>query len=101
MNDVIVIDGFKEIFLSMKVLSRNVELIRFLIGLKKNKIVNSSNVMSLELWTKMRAEVATQIAAQGKNKNWLNFWSSTSLSFTLPNCSIYTDNDNGIDNENE
>ena len=47
----------------MKEISRNGELIRFLIKLKKNKIVDGSNLMSLESWVKMRAEVFASISA--------------------------------------
>lgn len=47
MNDVVVIDGFKEIFLSMKDITRSGELIRFLIKMRKSKVVKANNLMSL------------------------------------------------------
>ena len=54
----------------MRDISRNGELIRFLLRLKRNKLVEESNLMSLESWVKMRAEVFASISANtGMNKN--------------------------------
>ncbi len=68
MNEVIVIDGFKEIFISMKDISKTDVLVCFLINLKKNKIVKKANVMSLEMWIKMRAETHALVVANSLNK---------------------------------
>lgn len=66
------IDGFKEIFISMKEISKTDKLVQFLIRLKKEKIVNSSNVMSLEAWVKMKAEVTALMVTNSQNQNKAN-----------------------------
>lgn len=54
LNQVVINDGFKEIFINMKQIAKTDKLVQFLIKLKKQKIVNHNNVMSLENWVKMK-----------------------------------------------
>lgn len=52
----------------MKDISKTDVLVRFLINLKKNKIVKKANVMSLQMWVKMRAETHALVVANTLSK---------------------------------
>ena len=51
----------------MKDITRSEELVRFLIKMRKNKVIKSNNLMSLENWVKMRAEVSAMMAVNAGN----------------------------------
>jgi len=47
LGDVMIVDGFKEIFLSTREISKNSALINFLYKCEKSKYINKSHIMSL------------------------------------------------------
>jgi hypothetical protein len=57
---VVVIEGFKEIFLTMRQTNKTEQLVKFLIKMKRENKINGNNLMSLDKWVRMKADVVGQ-----------------------------------------